>query len=437
MSNPGIYVPDNAALADHLADSIGEGLRPDHPALLLHFIGQKRYMSDLDKRGYARLNANVLRGWIHPRDLGYVKKFLRDRGVLQTAPHSAGNFPIGFRVTSKFDGPPRRHALTCPSLAAKMTKYRREHKGTGDDDAVRTVIDRRRPLLNHQRDTMAALAIPDTPAALAKGLSNKADPAHIAYVAQCIQHHDDDGLTVDGFGWRAHSLITRTSSHLRPLLLLDGLPVAEVDVANSQPLLVAILVQHIKRWNNIMEVAGASPPSLPADRCGIGSSLGLCVFLPEPRVPQSETRSFLEVCQAGTLYSVLARDCDITREKAKHEVFRDVLFGKAHVNGRITRAFTRRWPVLIAWIRQAKRECGYKIIAQALQRLESVIMLDGIGSRLLREFPNLPFLTIHDSAMLVADKAQAVKRIMKDEFIRWGATPTIRVKCRRDDYKKR
>jgi hypothetical protein len=56
-------------------------------------------------------------------------------------------------------------------------------------------------------------------------------------------------------------------------------------------------------------------------------------------------------------------------------------------------------------------------------------MLDCIGNSLLRELPGLRFLTIHDSALLVADEAQAVKAIMQDEFSRWGAMPTIRVKA--------
>jgi len=55
-------------------------------------------------------------------------------------------------------------------------------------------------------------------------------------------------------------------------------------------------------------------------------------------------------------------------------------------------------------------------------------MLDCVCPRVMCELPGLRFLTIHDSAMLVADAAEPVKKIMLDEFIKWGVTPTIRIK---------
>ena len=139
--------------------------------------------------------------------------------------------------------------------------------------------------------------------------------------------------------------------------------------------------------------------------------------------------------EAGALYELLSHDCGLSRERAKKAVFRDVLFGKPYVNGRVTVAFGKRWPTLLAGIRAAKRH-DHKIIARALQRLESRIILDGIGARLVREMPSLHFLTIHDSALLVAEHAETVKAIMVDEFARWGVRPKLHVKSGGEPEKK-
>lgn len=229
-------------------------------------------------------------------------------------------------------------------------------------------------------------------------------------------------------GWRAHHLISRTSSRLRPRLLLEGRPVLEVDVANSQPLLLSILAarttyeadaQHIEQMHDIMEGAGAGLALLPPASPAVAVS-----------VSTRDAEAFRELCESGLLYDELAADCGIQREQAKKALFRDVLFGKPYVNGKITQAFGRRWPTLLAWIRCMKKTHGYKSLAMALQRLESVIMLDGVGNRVLQKLPSVPFLTIHDSAMLMADHASDVRTIMLDEFSRWGVRPDVRLKGR-------
>jgi len=429
MNPPAIYIPDNAALASVLAG--GQGFHPDQAALVLDFICVKKWMNDLDDAGFARLNTLVLRQWIQTRALDAIRGHLGEAGVLETAGHSAGRFGTGYRIIPFYDGPPRRHVITYPPLVDKLTTWRAAYQASGDGPELAAIIERRKALLDHQRDTLAALSLPGTPAEMVAALAGQADAGHVAYVASCIEHGDHVVPRIDGFGWRLHSLITRTSSRLRPRLLLDGRAVAEVDIGNSQPMLLSILAnlphaQHIKSVRNIME--------------GLGAGAGSLLFL--PAVSPAEAVSFLRCCETGELYSALAEEAEresrktdaraqhmrLNRDRAKVALFRDVLFGRAYVNGPVTRAFGRRWPSLLEAIRKLKREHGYKALAQALQRLESYIMLDCVCPRVMCELPGLRFLTIHDSAMLVADAAEPVKKIMLDEFIKWGVTPTIRIK---------
>ena len=92
------------------------------------------------------------------------------------------------------------------------------------------------------------------------------------------------------------------------------------------------------------------------------------------------------------------------------------------------------WPKIYAAIRSLKAECGYKIVAKILQRMESTIMIDGVCSRIVAELPTVRFLTIHDAALAVAHAADTVQQIMSEEFERRGVTPTIRRKTQKEHH---
>ena len=412
MTGCGVYIPASPALDALLRNPAG--FRPDHAAFFLHSIVSKFYTGDVDRAGFARLDSRIIKNSVPSRAFSACKKFLVSAGVIETAGYSTGRFPTGYRIATAFDGPPRRWVVDDPLLAGKLRAFRERYKTAGGGSEVAAVIERRKALLDRQRESLARLSLPAAPAELVR-MTPEAHPGHVLLIGKSIEHHDHDGLIVDAFGWRIHSIVTRTSSHLRPRLLLDGQPVAEVDVANSQPMLLAIMAR--------IEEGNPSAPS-PSNMwrapfiCGASPSY----------LGRAEIAAFRAACESGTLYDRLGEDCGFSRLDAKRQLFRDVLFGKPYVKGPITRAFGRRWPSLLAWIQDLKARHGYKCLAQALQRLESVIMLDGVGNRLLHELPALPFLTIHDSAMLTAGQAEAVRSIMVDEFSKWGAKPKISIK---------
>jgi hypothetical protein len=62
------------------------------------------------------------------------------------------------------------------------------------------------------------------------------------------------------------------------------------------------------------------------------------------------------------------------RHKVKPFVYSGAMFGKANANNRATRAFEARWPTVLRAVRQWKRRDGCRVVAQALQRLESFVM---------------------------------------------------------------
>ena len=101
----GLYITDNPATDDLLADASRHGFRPDHVAYFHHSIVAKQYMGDLDETGYARLNTGILREWIQPRAFGRMKNYLVVKDVLLIAPYSKGHFSTGYRVQASSEVP--------------------------------------------------------------------------------------------------------------------------------------------------------------------------------------------------------------------------------------------------------------------------------------------------------------------------------------------
>ena len=139
-----------------------------------------------------------------------------------------------------------------------------------------------------------------------------------------------------------------------------------------------------------------------------------------------EAREYSILCQKGELYEFLmtATGCP-DRSKVKKEVFRDVLFGKLDARGQVKDAFAHQWPSIHGAVMHVKRRHGYKVVAQSLQRLESSIVIDGVCRSLVREYPDVRFLTIHDSVITTAENVKLVRELMTQEFEHHGTKCSV------------
>jgi hypothetical protein len=84
-----------------------------------------------------------------------------------------------------------------------------------------------------------------------------------------------------------------------------------------------------------------------------------------------------------------------------------------------------------AVIRDLKKD-DYASLARRMQRKESAIMIEGVAGRCLREMPNIPIYTIHDSVATTPDHVDKIKQIIREEFQKERLKPTIN----REDFTK-
>ncbi len=64
-------------------------------------------------------------------------------------------------------------------------------------------------------------------------------------------------------------------------------------------------------------------------------------------------------------------------------------------SGFVENSLALRWPSIHGALESAKVQHGYKVVSRGLQRLESAVFIDGAAGRLVRERPELRFVTIH------------------------------------------
>jgi len=433
-----IYTPDNPALVAVLASLPGRLWRyADHARLLLHFTASKARVGDVDRWGFSRLSANILRGYIPARVLVPLKDHLKAAGVLETAGWSVGRAATGFKILPAFSGPSVRHVLTNTRLAEKVAEFRASFAtaDTSDGAELREVINRRRPVLDHLRRCLGRLSLPDAPRAVADAaIAEGAGTDWSRYATQVIGHGDDVSIKVDGFGWRVHSILTRIPREVRHRLLLDGRPLAEVDVSCAQPLLLAcFLVEHrtgpeLRGHEGTRGERERTPSMLCAAACPTYVVRPRVVHMLCASVPAGELRDFTAACEAGLVYDLLAADVRCSRDTAKGRMWSQVLFGDVDAGGKTADAFARRWPNVLRVIREWKRLGDYRDVSRTLQRWESTIMIDHVLPSLLAGDKKMGVLTVHDALAVMVEDADRAQHAIEAAFGCWGLKPRVKVK---------
>jgi hypothetical protein len=188
-------------------------------------------------------------------------------------------------------------------------------------------------------------------------------------------HHTIDALIKqewffvrDGKGRRVHNNFVTLPKALKPYIYLQHEVLANlvnIDVANSQPLILAMMMKRDAAVND-----------------------------------KADFTTFLSLCESGKLYSELMTRLSL--ETLSKREFKDKLFtwfyGK---NQHVIYtpewiAFSAAFPTVAAYIVEAKR-VNYKALSHAMQREESALMVDTVIQRVAADYPASWCLTVHDS----------------------------------------
>lgn len=279
----------------------------------------------------------------------------------------------------------------------------------------------------------------------------------------------------DDYG-RLHSVLTNLKADFRDYLRLNGRTLTSIDIKTSQ-----LITAGITTYNHITTPYNTINPSIPNHTTTTTPSpsptpnnqytitIIECPTLRTPPLfwhcPDDLTLWFDQIA-SGDLYLYLMERADIpipddkqkrkrARAKFKRKLF-TVLFGPNLTDSPVLTALCDTFPTIaraaqeikqIDRVKQVyaerlqggdtegqarkyiKKECKsmYGAFAREMQRRESQIVFDLMVAKLMKEYPYIPVLTIHDSILTTPEHVTSVKGLMQMTFHDLGIRAQLEV----------
>jgi len=377
---PKVQTTSQKANNPHLRNYLPNGFSSvDIPATLrpqvdrfLHILYMRRIVDKKLRTDYVNLKAIYLRNELGGNIADRVRQYLLHHNIVECdGKYQQGRKSYGYRLADPWrDQAHELTAIDAPSMVRRIEKRRSFIKTPTvrwleknlsritiqpNDEKLRTLGGDNRELIATYSDQLRAVV--EMP---------------IVY-------------EVDDFGRRVHTPMSNLKKELRSLLRLDDEPLAEIDISNSQPLFLAILLKERG------------------------------IMAPE----------FERICVQGLLYNTLADLQDLPRQVAKDE-FMMGFFAKNRYSNRTWKLFRERFPEVHRWVREVKAK-DYKALCRLLQRRESKFIIHTCCDRLRRMDKTLPVLTIHDSILCRERNAELVKQVMDEEFKSLAVAPMLTI----------
>jgi hypothetical protein len=215
---------------------------------------------------------------------------------------------------------------------------------------------------------------------------------------------------------------------LRSFLRINGEPLTNVDIKNSQPYLSTIILTY------------------PSKISWLTKNPAFSMLLQTLKVSLTEdVKKYIYLVVSGQFYEYLMKEffkegLVLTRKETKLQVLR-ILFARNRlpkdlINRKARQIFIRNFPTVHRIFSKVRgRDQGTKFensnrFAILLARIESYLMLEVIMKRINKELPKVIALTIHDSVMtgILTSDVDGVRKIMTEalnEFV--GSAPKIEI----------
>jgi len=188
----------------------------------------------------------------------------------------------------------------------------------------------------------------------------------------------------DSYG-RFHSNFTILKKEIRnKYLTIDDHEVCEVDIKNSQPFFLSILMKKYKAdWMEVKDI-----------------------------------ERYFYLTKEGLIYDDILENFPSleTRDNVKL-LFYKVLFGKNGDFKSASKIFSQLYPSVFQFIKNYKESMGdHKIMSHELQKIESEFIFNTLIGRIIKEVPQCRLFTIHDSIIFPCKFREKVNEIFNQEL---------------------
>ena len=245
-------------------------------------------------------------------------------------------------------------------------------------------------------------------------------------------------LTVCPYG-RYHSNYSGLCRELRPFIRINDNPMVEIDIVNSQPYFLSLLLAntHLNCQNSpsFSILSNYLKSSLPPSKTQGHPTLpyecqtkGSGDFELKAELPH-DLLTMLHNTSKGSFYDDFVNLGNQPREKVKKRVFTLIMGTVAMMEtGQPSQSFQTLYPTAFDLMVKLKREKGYKWVGQELQRLESRAIINGVCTALMENHPEIPIITVHDSILTPPDHLSTVRGVLDAWFSDYPMSPTFKVK---------
>lgn len=430
----------------------------DSARYLLHKIIWGHVQRKQDLNDYVPLKFDYLREVIPDRVIKPLRLALEAAGVIQCDNHYIESHKsFGFRIGEQFQNDRIVEvAISNEVTAKKITNMRRSKERKIRLDVHCWLRSKFRDL---DIDLSTATNI------LSSHRSFEAVKIPVEEIAA-----KDVAFSVCPYG-RVHTPLTRLSKQVRRCLRVDGESLVNLDIANSQPLFLALLMMNYRKrgsktygyitfkdntvnpYKDIDSIIEQTVGSFISKKENNSTTLHpLAITTRKASEKDSETLYlralkttsscpwentlnkkhlqqdellFVELCEQGSLYKHLASVADVpVRDWVKQQLF-EVLFSKLHFHSPFKSAFIAEFPHVMEVINAHKRK-NHKHLAQLLQNIEANFIINNVCRKIMNEMPEAPIFTIHDSVLTTKQYVPQVNHIMEAEFASLGLTPRIK-----------
>jgi hypothetical protein len=154
----------------------------------------------------------------------------------------------------------------------------------------------------------------------------------------------------------------------------------------------------------------------PVEECDIGNSQPMFLYLLMRDSGFTQWQGFDQDVLGNVLYDKVQDQLNINdRSDAKTFVY-TVLFGKNYTNDANV-AFYKMYPRVWAWICDYKEKANnHKVLSHILQKAESDFIYNKVIRRVRKELPGIKLFTVHDSITCQAKYIVSVSEILREEL---------------------
>lgn len=370
------YIPETVELATLLPKSLEK--YQDYAAFLIHRVASR------NRDDYVTVNAAYIRKFFPAKTLyTKIKNILLGKGILECdAFYRKNEKSLGYKLGPSIQSKTFKKYQVKNKLLLKKLEQKDQ---LGD-------------LLTRVKTILAKLEIPNVKS------------SHLTEhdVALNMIHDKDIFVYQDKYG-RVHTNLTNLKSEHRSLLQVNGDKLVNIDIKNSQPLMLGLALVEGTSNNSIIS---SSFPSLSyTNRC-------------------PDLRDYVQLCEDGEFYDYLMAQTDFTgsRKAFKVSFFSSVFFCKHRKGDKNCALFSKLFPSIWDVICAIKKD-DHTNLAKLLQRVESDFVINRVFKTCLTKFPENFVATIHDSLLVEPAIANDAKFIFENEFHKIGIHPSFSIEA--------